>query len=80
MPKTGGAFVTWQDLAVGEIITLYSRSYYVNGADPFTRKFYAERGVQARAGGRAPPARRPPRARRARHASGRAASPPRCAP
>lgn len=49
VPKNDGTFITWHDIAVGEILTLYSRSYYVTGADPFTRNFYADRGVQARA-------------------------------
>lgn len=48
MPKSDGTSVTWRDIAVGEALTLYSRSYYVTGADPFTRSFYAARGIQAR--------------------------------
>lgn len=46
VPKADGTFVSWHDVAVGEILTLYSRSYYVTGADPFTRTFYSERGVE----------------------------------
>lgn len=46
VPKVDGTTVSWHDIAVGEILTLYSRSYYVTGADPFTRKFYSERGIE----------------------------------
>lgn len=38
--------LTFTDIAVGQPLTLYSRVFYVTGADPFTRSFFSQAGIE----------------------------------
>ncbi|CAK0891880.1 unnamed protein product, partial [Prorocentrum cordatum] len=45
-PKDDGmGFVGPDDIRCGQTITIYSRTYYVNGCDRFTRWFFEENGI-----------------------------------
>jgi hypothetical protein len=39
------SMMTWQDIKIGSVIPVYSRSLLVTDADPMTRDFYSKRGA-----------------------------------
>lgn len=46
LPKSNGTGqLNWTDLAIGEEITIYSRKLKIMDVDPYTRKFYDDKGV-----------------------------------
>ncbi len=45
VPKAGGGFLKYNDLVVGDCITLYTRDFNIISCDDFTRKFMADKGV-----------------------------------
>ncbi len=53
VPRTDGdkapgrpQFMTWEDLKVGEEVTIYSRKMIIVDCDAFTREFYALKGIE----------------------------------
>lgn len=43
--KDTPTYYTWQDLGVGIRVNFFGKDYYLVNADPFTRSFYSEQGV-----------------------------------
>lgn len=45
-PGPDGAYLTWQDLQVGEVLNVYGRAITITDCDGFSRNFYQEQGIE----------------------------------